>query len=78
MSKKYFLGIFYKSLALWLHYIPLALVGAGLTNLIAHWFGFHNIHNLWFNLSLFFTFYLGFAISDQLVHLIMRIFGVKD
>ena len=77
MAKKY-LGIFYKSWWLQIHYIPLAIVTILLTQLVAHLYGIHDFHKWYIILTQFIVILLGVSITDQLIHSIGDLFGASD
>ncbi len=66
------------TIALWLHYIPLALISLGVVNLVAHLFGKHTVHTTIFNIILFIALYVGLSLSDMLIHTIFKTMGIKD
>jgi len=75
--KKY-LGIFYRSWWLQLHYIPLAIVSVLLTQLPAHLFGLHDFHKWYIILTQFFIIFIGVSLTDQVIHFIGNLFGARD
>jgi len=77
MVKKY-LGIFYRSWFLQIHYLPLAMISVLLTQLIAHFYGFHDFHRWYIILTQLIVIFLGVSLTDQILHSIASIFGIKD
>jgi len=75
--KKY-LGIFYKSKALWLHYIPLVVIIIAVVYWTASIFGMPELPKWYISIFLFILLYITISISDQIIHAIMGMFGVKD
>ena len=70
--KKY-LGIFYKKVYMWLHYLPSIIIVFLILKL------FHAIPGrLFMKVLLFLTLYIGVAVIDQLTHALYNLFGVKD
>lgn len=78
MPTKKYLGIFYKSWWLQFHYLPLAIVGVLLTQLTAHLFGFHDFHKWYIILTQFIIIFIGVSLTDQIIHAIGSLFGMKD
>lgn len=81
MGKK-FLGIFYKSWWMWLHYVPLTilvwLIFHGVFRLFApvnEWF---LVSGFWFNAMILAVLFIGISVLDQIVHGILSLFGVRD
>lgn len=77
MAKK-FLGIFYKSWLLQLHYLPLALVALLISIGTAIVFGMPEIPSWHILISWFFALFIGLSITDQLVHAFLGLFGFSD
>jgi len=68
MSKKKYLGIFYKSVWLQIHYIPSVIIAVLLTQLLAHLFGIHEFHK-WYIIAIqFIVIYIGVSLTDQITH----------
>ena len=81
MGKK-FIGIFYKSPWLWLHYLP-SVIGAQIVmHLILRLFlpvnEWYILMGILFNISLFISLYFVVAVVDQFVHALLDLIGVKD